>query len=749
MPTTWSVTVGGVERDCKIGSLNIQEVANGINTARASFMSLGTAPFRPTLGAEFISVKDSVREFGGFVERASEQAAGGMNTDGNIEVLVDFVSFATIGDRRFVYETIAAGLTLKQALQQIEPYVTPYGVSLSASQVNGPTLTADIVIDGDTFNETLNRLSAVTGYLGGIDYNKSLRMVAFGEIDAPFDIADGVNQQGDIKVDRSRGKYFNRVVAKYGTAGPLVPKSDSFTGNGVLDTFSITYPVAGPFAPVATEDGAIAYGVVNYADGTTESIAGQSAPSGFLWEYDPDALTIKRRSGAVPNLVAFTFRYDVQFPRTVIVEDAAEILAHGIFETVILLPNVYDKDEATATATLALSQFLEILTTVTYTTRGQGLHPGMTQTIEIDDRDVSGEFLISEVRPVNPNDEQEMLYSVIAIDSETFRGSYRQLYKDWLSPGSKSASTGAAASGGGAPYPPDRAVQFNHAGAFWAHPDVLIDKDASGDAYASGIPSHKPARLAVFSNDYSTIWQAAFGNRAAGIAKAFILNQLDDGTQYLEHRGGDGLYFIEHIGEFAATAGKSILLTPGVASSYALKLRGLTSTQGLALGAPGNITSSPFTIDFGLSGGNPPMTVFYVNRSTAGTVNLPQLSAFNVHPETLNYRALWFVNIGTAAVTLDGDSTDPIVNGIVSALTLTVAPGQAVCLHGRSTAWYVIGSHGFGGNADGSLALLTADPASPVDDTWWAVRTGSSPTMAVAVKARIAGVTYSIGEITA
>ncbi len=44
--------------------------------------------------------------------------------------------------------------------------------------------------------------------------------------------------------------------------------------------------------------------------------------------------------------------------------------------------------------------------------------------------------------------------------------------------------------------------------------------------------------------------------------------------------------------------------------------------------------------------------------------------------------------------------------------------------------------------------LLTADPGSPANDTWWAVRTGTTPTMSVAFKVRIAGVTYDVATIT-
>lgn len=47
-----------------------------------------------------------------------------------------------------------------------------------------------------------------------------------------------------------------------------------------------------------------------------------------------------------------------------------------------------------------------------------------------------------------------------------------------------------------------------------------------------------------------------------------------------------------------------------------------------------------------------------------------------------------------------------------------------------------------------SNTLLTSDPVSPTDDTWWVVREGTSPTMTVSLKARIAGATYTVASVT-
>lgn len=44
--------------------------------------------------------------------------------------------------------------------------------------------------------------------------------------------------------------------------------------------------------------------------------------------------------------------------------------------------------------------------------------------------------------------------------------------------------------------------------------------------------------------------------------------------------------------------------------------------------------------------------------------------------------------------------------------------------------------------------LLTADPASPADDSWWVSRIGTSPAMVVALKVRIDGTTTTVATVT-
>lgn len=65
-------------------------------------------------------------------------------------------------------------------------------------------------------------------------------------------------------------------------------------------------------------------------------------------------------------------------------------------------------------------------------------------------------------------------------------------------------------------------------------------------------------------------------------------------------------------------------------------------------------------------------------------------------------------------------------------------------LYAYYTIWVLISGSG----AASVFTILTSDPATPVDDTFWCVRSGTAPGDTVQINARIAGVTVTIAEIT-
>lgn len=244
---------------------------------------------------------------------------------------------------------IAAGSTLKQALTAIHTHGTPSladeGIALDPAMVNGPTLEA-VTFDGVTIQSAYNRLMDRTGSIIRHTPEDVLEAFAPGDKVASYALtaANGFALE-EVTWEETARKFVNRVTVKYGTGRR--GNVDTFTGNGVLDTFTLTYPINGYYNYVS--DGAVGYGVVDTSYGSgTESLGGPTSP--MIWQYDPATLQIFRTTGAVANGATISVRYDTDYPLSVTVEDAASIAAIGLYKRTFELPDVYDVAEATEQA---------------------------------------------------------------------------------------------------------------------------------------------------------------------------------------------------------------------------------------------------------------------------------------------------------------------------------------------------------------------------------------------------------------
>jgi len=464
--------INSVERPLHLGSLSLQTVVNGRHVMSCAVVSEAGA-YRPACAEEAELLEDGVPMFGGVIRLVEEEGAGGLPI-AHISSRITCDSFNVLAERRFVTLTIPAGVTLKAALEILDDYLTGYGVVLDPAQVTGPILDAEQTAYGQALNGVLDTLSQRTGFIWEIDAAKLLRMFEPGTVPCPINIIDGDEHHvGDIKVERSRDKYVNRVIVKGGKPG-LFDLVDAFVGDGVEDTFTLRQPIAGPIAPVPTQDGAVGYAVVDVGPTGSESLAGLLAPPGFIWEYDPVAITVRRRPGP-PAAGPFQVRYQAQYPIFVTAEDAAEIAAHGIYEAVYEYPDIYDQAVLEELAASLLSQGLEIKTELTIQTRELGVAAGQSLTVTAAYRDIDAEFLITEVNAATEATGDSLRRTIRCVEGSVFKGSFRGLIKAWLGGGSVAASAGPpAGSTGGVPSPPDRSVQFNRAAAFGGHAALTV-----------------------------------------------------------------------------------------------------------------------------------------------------------------------------------------------------------------------------------------------------------------------------------
>jgi len=446
-PPVYVIGIGETDVVPLLATFRIQETIDAPDTMIADVFTVGTPFVRFSLGTAVVVTEDAVRIFGGIVTGTRERGLTGPSAT-DLVVEIQATSYELSAARRVITAAISQGTPAETIGGAFATLVTDYyaevGVSLHPDQVAGPGLPAATFerVRGDAVNK---QLAASVGYLQSIDFENRLRAWAPGDVLAPEAYDETVNPHlltGDITVDRQlQNGYANRVIL-VGNPIAIPDHQDHFTGDGVTDTWAITYQVTGPFPYFV--DGAVAFGiVVETVSGGTESIGGVEAPPGYLWEYDPIAQTIHRRAGPVAAGVAFYFPYHGQFVPEGMAEDAAEIAIYGLWEHVenvtAVMTDVSAQEYADALLAAKLASKDEI---VTLQTHALGFHPGQTMTIVSPSRQLSGDYLISQVDTASDGS-LWMRRSITASKSQGNTHDWRRVYQQW-------AGASAGSSGGGA-----------------------------------------------------------------------------------------------------------------------------------------------------------------------------------------------------------------------------------------------------------------------------------------------------------
>jgi len=417
--TTFAGTLAPIKR----GTLDIYEVANARNTLTCDVVSTGS--YRPTVDSEVVVTLNGTRIFGGTIDKTTERGSGDVGLS-NLFIRVNVNDFNSLADRRYIQTTLAAG-TLKSMLTTLVTFLTTFGVTLDTAQVNGPSLSA-LTYDYKQITEILNDLAVLTGYVWAIDYDKKLSMYNPGTVAAPFDVTSANRMAlNDIQVEQNaRTSYANHIILRAGS-NSIVEKSDNFTGNGVLTSFTLTYT-----PDVRADPYTAFYGYV------TNNAVNETLGVGATWTFNAGTNQITRAAGAPANGNAINVKYVVQFPITVEANDTGGQATYGILDKLIEVPDIYDKVVAQAMADAALADSLERLTVVRYETRGTGLKPGQTQTINVTTRNVNASYLITDIRSHDDADGILRKY-VTAVQGTTLRPTWQEVYKNWSGSGGSTA----------------------------------------------------------------------------------------------------------------------------------------------------------------------------------------------------------------------------------------------------------------------------------------------------------------------
>jgi hypothetical protein len=491
-----SFTVDSVEVTPLIGTFEVRETIGGVSTLSCDIVSVGSPVERYGVFSQVAVLEDGVTIFAGTVTQAREKGVGGpvLDADGNPQIVTTITAedHNRIGDRVSATETVTAGTLLKAFLATlVTNYLASFGVTLDGSQVNGPALPA-MSFDIAQVSDVLKALADATGYVWRIDYDKKLRMWSPGDLAAPFDIDQSdvpPKWGGDVEIETILGDtYANRVVIKSNPVN-AVQHTETFTGDGVADSVTLEYTLTK------------AYGYVTY-DGIFQTLRFPGDADAASWTYDASDNSLTRTSGPIGAGKILSITFDGTFTASATAEDAGEIAAHGLYEHVERRSDITTKAAAQSIADSVLAQLLAAgEQTITYTTRYSAptLRAGQLQNIVAPARDVSGDFIIRDIRlftETNPTSAEGWLTREIsAKQQQVLVGKWQQTYQDWLRVGGGGGSAGATVVGGGGgsssagPANPFKSVQFNEDGHFGG--DAEFTYDTASTTAMVGL-SHNP-----------------------------------------------------------------------------------------------------------------------------------------------------------------------------------------------------------------------------------------------------------------
>lgn len=248
--STGDLLIGGVSRECQVGTLSILENVNGRSTLEAVVQS-SDGSYSPVLDdvVEFLVDAETGTRFGGVVSEAPQSAWG---NDGLI-TRISAVDYSSLPERVLLNVTTSGGFTGRDAIDYlIAQKLGAMGVTRDPAMPAGGTLGA-LTYEWATYAEVLTdivRLVAPDGWLWRIDEGLVLRawQPSLGTNPCPWSLTSVLQVDGGVEVTPSREKYANRIYVEYndGTSTLAVETAEDAGEITAYGLFEKAYKVPGP-----------------------------------------------------------------------------------------------------------------------------------------------------------------------------------------------------------------------------------------------------------------------------------------------------------------------------------------------------------------------------------------------------------------------------------------------------------------------------------------------------------------------
>lgn len=314
--------------------------------------------------------------FGGMITAVEERGTGEPASE-NIITRVDARDFSALPERRYATFPPTTSSVKYFCQLLVDNYLSALHITLDQSMGFGSTLTNYEAKDRQV-SEILDELVVTDNWQWFID---DARVLHVGPPATAETFAlTGADVIGDLTIRPNNSFYANTIRLRYGH-DTIAISDERWQGDGTKTLFPLRHKVASFISSAVT--------IWNAASGGVEGPGGGfifSGP-GAQWWFD----TVGNQLVATTPLTAaqwLSVSYFAQYPETLIVSNEAEVTAHGIWELVAEVPDIFDPATATAYAQGYLSRSIVIPRHIQFRTRVTGLQAGQVGRLLVTQRNL-------------------------------------------------------------------------------------------------------------------------------------------------------------------------------------------------------------------------------------------------------------------------------------------------------------------------------------------------------------------------
>lgn len=282
-----------------------------------------------------------------------------------------------------------------------------------------------------TVSDAMNELSELTGYSWYIDYDKKFYFTPRTFFNAPFSITT-TSSINNVQVRQDRSQYRNRQYIRGGLSqtDEITQERPTPLPDGVSRVFVMRFPL-GNKPRIFINSVEVAQSDIG--------VNGLDTGKKYYYTYNENVI-VQDASQTVltaTDVIQVTYRGLVAL--ALVAQDVDAIASRavveggtGVYERIDVDESISSRQEALDVANGKLTKFTKILREITYDTYTTGLSAGQLQTVNLPEYGISStDFLIDRVQVAELDAIGRLVYTVHAIDGETF-GGWQKFYRDLL-----------------------------------------------------------------------------------------------------------------------------------------------------------------------------------------------------------------------------------------------------------------------------------------------------------------------------